>query len=44
MAPSEADLHRAMEKYTAGLDDHPANVDHSVDQRTKKDSAVQLSP
>ncbi|MES0350717.1 MAG: tyrosine-type recombinase/integrase, partial [Desulfobacteria bacterium] len=44
MAPSEDDLHRAMDKYTAWLDDHLANVDHSVDQPIKKDSAVQPSP
>jgi integrase len=36
MAPSEDDLHAAMAKYTAWLDDQMQSVDHLVDQAQKE--------
>lgn len=36
MAPSEADLHRAMDKYTAWLDKNLASVDQNVDQEAQE--------
>lgn len=35
MAPSEEDLHRAMDKYTQWIDDQIANIDQGIDQAEK---------